>query len=87
MAATGALAVVGMVGSAVVAWPAMRAAVVMTSDAPARVSPVTVGDAAFKLAAGERVQVQARHGEFALVQSGAGRMGWVAQRDLATVVP
>jgi hypothetical protein len=87
MAATGTLAVAGMMGSALVTWPAMRAAVVMTADAPARVSPVSVGDPAFKLAAGETVRVQARHGEFALVQASADRAGWVAQKDLATVVP
>ena len=87
MTATGALAVAGMMGSAVVTWPAMRAAVVMTTDAPARVSPVSVGDSAFKLAAGETVRVQTRHGGFALVQAGAGRAGWVAQKDIASVVP
>jgi hypothetical protein len=87
MTAAGALAVVGMIGSAMAAWPAMRSTVVMTADAPARVSPVSVGDPAFKLAAGEKVQMQARPGEFSLVQANAGRTGCVAQKDLATVVP
>jgi hypothetical protein len=31
--------------------------------------------------------MQARHGEFALVQASAGRAVWLAQKDLATVVP
>lgn len=87
MTATGALAVAGLIGSAVVTWPVMHAAVVMMTDAPVRVSPVSVGEPAFKLAAGETVRVQARHGGFALVQAGAGRAGWVAQKDITSVVP
>ena len=87
MAATGAVAVAGMIGSAVVTWPVLHAAVVMTADAPARVSPVSVGEPAFKLVAGETVRVQACHGEFALVQASAGRTGWVAQKDVTSVVP
>jgi hypothetical protein len=41
----------------------------------------------FKLATGETVQMQSRHGESVLVQANAGRAGWLAQKDCTTVVP
>jgi hypothetical protein len=42
---------------------------------------------AFKLPEGETVMVRAEHQDFTLVQTTAGRSGWVSRADLALVVP
>jgi uncharacterized protein YgiM (DUF1202 family) len=83
----GALLVATALGSAITTWPMMKAAVVITSETPARISPVSNAEATFKLREGETVTVRAEHQGFALVQTSAGRSGWVARADLARVVP
>jgi tetratricopeptide (TPR) repeat protein len=83
----GALLFATAIGSAVTAWPKMNEAVVTTSETPARITPVSSAEAAFKLLAGETVMVRAEYQGFALVQTSAGRSGWVSRADLALVVP
>jgi tetratricopeptide (TPR) repeat protein len=83
----GALLVATALGSAITTWPMMKAAVVITSETPARISSVSNAEATFKLREGETVTVRAEHQGFALVQTSAGRSGWVARADLARVVP
>ncbi len=83
----GALLVATAIGSAITMWPRVKEAVVITRDAPARASPVSVAEPAFTLREGETVTVRAEHQDFALVQTAAGRSGWVAQANLALVVP
>jgi len=42
---------------------------------------------AFKLPEGAQVMVRAQHQGFTLVQTSAGRYGWVARTDIARVMP
>jgi tetratricopeptide (TPR) repeat protein len=83
----GALLIVTAIGNALTTWPQLNEAVVITSQAPARITPVSDAEPAFKLPAGETVAVRAEHQGFALVQTAAGRFGWVARADFALVVP
>jgi len=83
----GALLVATAIGSAITTWPLMNAAVVITSETPARSSPVLDAEPAFKLREGETVTVRAEHQGFTLVRTSAGRFGWVARTNLASVVP
>jgi len=83
----GALLAATAIGSAITTWPMMKAAVVITGETPARISPVSDAEPAFQLHSGETVTVRAEHQGFALVQTSAGRSGWVARADLARVVP
>jgi hypothetical protein len=68
-------------------WPIMHEAVVITPTAPARDSPVPMGDPSFVLREAEIVKTGARHDGFVLVQSRAGRQGWVSSGSLAPIVP
>jgi hypothetical protein len=81
------LLVATAIGSAVMTWPRVNQAVVISREAPAWNSPVPVADPAFKLHEGETVEVRAEHQDFALVQTSTGRSGWVARADLSRVVP
>jgi hypothetical protein len=83
----GAFLVASAIGSAITMWPKVNEAVVIARDAPAWNSPVPVAEPAFKLPEGETVTVRAERQDFALVQTSAGRAGWVARADLARVVP
>jgi hypothetical protein len=83
----GAALVAGGAASAMSTWPRMKEAVVMARDVPARLSPVPVADMAFNLREGETVTVLARRNGFALAQNSAGRRGWIALLNLASVVP
>ena len=83
----GVLLVATAIGSAITMWPRMNEAVVISREAPARIAPVSAAEAAFKLHEGETVTMRAEHQDFALVQTSAGRSGWVARADLARVVP
>ena len=83
----GALLVATAAGSAITIWPKVNEAVVIACEAPARTSPVSVAEPVFKLRAGEMVTVLAEHQDFALVQTSAGRSGWVARGELSRVVP
>ncbi|MDP8985408.1 MAG: BatD family protein [Pseudomonadota bacterium] len=75
------------VGNAVMLWPTLHAAVVLTAAAPARVSPVPMGDPLFVLPEAETVRMTAQREDFVLVQTRTGRTGWVSRADLAPVVP
>lgn len=83
----GVLLVATAIGSALTMWPRVNEAVVVAREAPARTSPVSAAEAAFKLHEGETVTVRSEHQDFSLVQTSAGRSGWVARADLAHVVP
>ena len=83
----GALLFATAIGSAITTWPKMNEAIVITGETPARITPVLTAEPAFKLPAGETVTVRAEHQDFALVQTSAGRSGWMARADLASVVP
>jgi len=82
------VALVGMtIANGVVLWPKLHEAVVITGATPVRVSPVPMGDPLFVLPEAETVRIAAEHDEFVLVQTKAGRTGWVARANLAPVVP
>ena len=83
----GVLLVATAVGSAITMWPRINEAVIIAREAPARIAPVSAAEAAFKLHEGETVTMRAEHQDFALVQTSAGRSGWVARADLARVMP
>ncbi len=70
-----------------VLWPTAHSAVVISNGAPARVSPVPMGDALFVLPEAETVRITAEHEGFYLVRNGAGQAGWVARANLAPIVP
>lgn len=76
-----------MAGQCAVLWPALHSAVVVTAGAPVRVSPVPMGDPVFTLPEAEVVALAARHDEFVLVRTAAGRTGWVSRSSVAPVVP
>ncbi len=76
-----------MAGQGAVLWPALHSAVVVTAGAPARVSPVPMGDPVFTLPEAEVVTLTAQHDEFLLVRTAAGRTGWVARSNVAPVIP
>jgi Tetratricopeptide repeat len=83
----GVLLVATTIGSAITMWPRVNEAIVIARDAPARISPASAAEPAFKLHEGETVTMRAEHQDFTLVQTSAGRSGWVACADLACVVP
>lgn len=71
----------------VVLWPKLHAGVVVTNEAPVRVSPVPMGEPLFVLPEAETVKMMAQHEGFVLIQTRSGRMGWMARANLASVVP
>lgn len=87
LAIVGVLLFASAIGSAIATWPKMKEAVVLTSETPARISPVSNAEAAFELPAGETVTIRSEHQSFALVRTSTGRSGWVPRGDLARVVP
>src|ERR1700723_1038985 len=54
---------------------------------PVRVSPVPMGDPLFTLPEGEKVKITAEHEGFALIETRAGRAGWIANSNFAPIVP
>jgi hypothetical protein len=81
------LALMGMtLGQAVVLGPSLQASVVIAREAPARVSPVPMGEALFVLTEAETVTVTAEYQDFVLIRTHAGRVGWVLGTNLARVV-
>jgi hypothetical protein len=68
-------------------WPKLHEGVIITASTPGRVSPVPMGDSLFVLQEGERVRIAAEHEGFTLVHTRAGRSGWVADANLAPIVP
>jgi hypothetical protein len=71
---------------AVVLWPSLHASVVIAHEAPARVSPVPMGEALFVLPEAETVTLTAEHDDYVLIKTDTGRMGWVLGTNLARVV-
>ena len=75
------------VANAIAIWPVMHEAVVIAHTAPARVAPVPIEEPLFVLPEAAIVRMRAAHDEFVLVQTQAGRMGWVPGASLAPIVP
>jgi len=73
--------------NAVALWPLLHEGVVITAETPVRVSPVPMGDSLFLLPEAETVNITAEHEGFFLVQTHAGRTGWVSRANVAPVVP
>ena len=71
----------------VVLWPTLHAAVVVTGATPVRVSPVPMGDPLFTLPEAETVKLAAEHEDFVLIQTAAGKTGWVSRANIVPVVP
>ena len=66
--------------------PELDRAVVTAKEAVVRVSPVTEGQALFKLPEGSMVNIVRPHGGFALVRSIEGHQGWISRDVLSPVV-
>lgn len=79
------MTVAGLLDAAAVA-PVLSESVVLR-PAAASVSPVTGADELFTVPAADTVRVLDEHGGFALIRDSAGREGWVADADLAHVIP
>jgi hypothetical protein len=80
--------VIGLtVANGVALWPILHEGVVITALTPVRVSPVPMGDSLFVLPEAETVNITAEHEGFLLIQTGAGRTGWVSRSNVASVVP
>jgi tetratricopeptide (TPR) repeat protein len=83
----GAALVALTVCNAVLVWPALHESVVVAASAAARVAPAPLGDPLFTLPEGDTVRMTAEHEGFFLVKTSKGQTGWVAQAELAAVVP
>ena len=68
-------------------WPTLHEGIVINGSASARVSPVPMGDSLFTLPEAQSVRIAAKHEEFLLVETAAGRTGWVSRANVAAVVP
>ncbi len=66
--------------------PAVHGAVI-TRAAPVRVSPVSMDEPVFTLPEATMVRMNAEHDGFVLIQTSAGRTGWVPSANLAPIVP
>lgn len=75
------------IANAMVLWPIMHQAVVIAASTPVRVSPVTTGEPLFLLPEATLVAMHGEHEGFVLVQTPAGRSGWVPAANLARIVP
>jgi hypothetical protein len=75
------------VADGVALWPIVHEGVVITRTAPVRVSPVTMEEPLFELSEATIVKMNAEHDGFVLVQTQAGRSGWVPSANLAPIVP
>ena len=73
--------------SAVALGARLHEGVVIAAATPVRVSPVPMGDPLFSLPEGEKVKITAEHEGFDLIQTRAGRAGWIANSNLAPIVP
>jgi len=75
------------VTNAVITWQKCDEAVVLTRDAPARISPTTLGKTSFKLPSGALITLHGRYHDFVLINDATGHSGWVRQSDLAPLIP
>lgn len=82
----GLLMVLSMANAAAVS-SRLNAAVVLAKETGARVSPVSAAAERFKLIEGDLVHLRARHGDFVLLENGAGESGWVVAGAVEQVVP
>jgi hypothetical protein len=73
--------------NALALWPRLHQGVVIAAATPVRVSPVPMGDPLFTLAEGEKVKITAEHEGFALIETQAGRSGWIAYSNFAPIMP
>jgi hypothetical protein len=73
--------------NALALWPRLHQGVVVAAATPVRVSPVPMGDPLFTLPEGEKVKITAEHEGFALIETRAGRAGWIANSNFAPIVP
>lgn len=73
--------------NALALWPRLHEGIVITAATPVRVSPVPMGEALFALPEGEKVKITAEHDGFTLIQTQAGRAGWMTNSNLAPIVP
>jgi len=71
--------------NALALWPLLHEGVVITGGTSVRVSPVPMGDSLFSLPEAETVRITAQHEGFFLVQTRAGRTGWVSRSNVAPV--
>jgi hypothetical protein len=85
------LAGVSMMGltlcNGIAIWPILHEGVVITPSTPVRVSPVPMGDSLFELTEAESVKISAEHEGFLLIETAAGRKGWVSRANVAPVMP
>jgi len=75
------------IAGGVALWPIVHEGVVVAHTAPVRVSPVTIEEPLFVLPEATLVRMSAEHDGFVLIQTQAGRTGWVPSASLAPVVP
>jgi hypothetical protein len=73
--------------NALALWPRLHQGVVIAAGSPVRVSPVPMGDPLFTLPEGEKVKITAEHEGFALIETQAGRSGWIAYSNFGPVMP
>jgi hypothetical protein len=82
------LGLIGLtVANGVIIWPTLHQGIVIKASTPVRVSPVPMGDSIFVLPEAETVTINAEHEGFLLVQTKAGRTGWVSRANIAPIVP
>jgi hypothetical protein len=82
------IAMIGLTfGSAVALGSRLHEGIVIAAATPVRVSPVPMGDPLFSLPEGEKVKITAEHDGFDLIETRAGRAGWIANSNLAPIVP
>ena len=74
-------------GNALALWPIKNEAVVIVHSTPVRVSPVTTEQPLLVLPEASIVSMGTEHDGFVLIQTSAGRSGWVQGADLAPIVP
>ena len=75
------------IAHAVILWPVMHEAVVITKATPVRVSPTLIEETLFVLPEATIVSTGAEHDGFVLVRTAAGRTGWAPSTNLAPIVP
>jgi len=75
------------VANGIALWPTLHEGVVISAATPVRVSPVPMGDSLFVLNEADTVKITAEHEGFWLIQTRAGRTGWVSRSNVAPVVP
>jgi hypothetical protein len=68
-------------------WPILHEGVVIAGATPVRVAPVPMGDSLFQLPEAESVKITAEHEGFLLIETAAGRKGWVSRANVASVIP